>query len=88
MLALAFYLRSDGEAELYRSADSALAQCIARAERSSKWTLTDADRTALEALLLVHDGQLAAVPVHRYLEALEQMQHVGAPSFDLPIDPD
>ncbi|MGI0504872.1 hypothetical protein ABY44_17575 [Burkholderia sp. ZZQ-2] len=88
MLALAFYLRSDGEAELYRSADFALNQCIERAERGGKWTFTDAERTALEALLRVHDKQLAAVPVHRYLEALEQVQHVGMPSFNLPIESD
>ncbi|WP_175748858.1 hypothetical protein [Burkholderia pyrrocinia] len=84
MLALAFYLRADGEAELYRCADTALAQCIARAERGDPWTLTDAERAALEALLLVHDGQLAAVSVHRYLEALEQTQHVDTTAFGLP----
>ncbi|HGL5075084.1 hypothetical protein DN523_14320 [Burkholderia multivorans] len=88
ILALAFYLRSDGGAELYRSADSALSQCIARAELGGGWTLTDPERTALEALLLVHDEQLAAVPVHRYLEALEKVQHIGTPSFGLPIESD
>ncbi|AOJ91384.1 hypothetical protein WS87_29680 [Burkholderia sp. MSMB0856] len=61
---------------------------MARAERGGKWTFTDAERTALEALLCVHDKQLAAVPVHRYLEALEQVQHVGMPSFNLPIESD
>ncbi|MET3620110.1 hypothetical protein [Burkholderia ambifaria] len=85
-LALSFYLRADGEAELYRRADSTLTQCIARAERGEPWTLTDAERTAIEALLLVHDEQLAAVPVHRYLEALEQVQHVGTTAFGLPIE--
>ncbi len=85
MLALAFYLRADGEAEPYRGADSALTQCIARAERGDPWTLTDAERKVLEALLLVHDEQLAAVPVHRYLEALERVQHVGTPDFGFPI---
>ncbi|MDF0506684.1 hypothetical protein POK33_38700 [Burkholderia cenocepacia] len=81
-------MRSEAKAELYRSADSALNQCIARAKRGGKWTLTDAERTALEALLLVHDEQPAAVSVHRYVEALVRVQHVGPPSFDLPIDPD
>ncbi|WP_082742318.1 hypothetical protein [Burkholderia sp. MSMB1078WGS] len=85
MLALAFYLRSDGETELYRSADSALNQCIARAERGGKWILTDAERTALEALLRVHDEQLGAVPVHRYLRALEQVQPVDRLSFELTV---
>ncbi|KVA23103.1 hypothetical protein WI44_32240 [Burkholderia cepacia] len=61
---------------------------MARAERGGKWTFTDAERTALEALLRVHDKQLAAVPVHRYLEALEQVQHVGTPSFNLPFESD
>ncbi|HDR9486448.1 TPA: hypothetical protein QDC20_006542 [Burkholderia aenigmatica] len=88
MLALAFHLRADGEAELYRCADSALAQCIARVERGDAWTLTDAERAALEPLLLVHDEQLAAVPVHRYLEVLEQVQYVGTPAFALPIESD
>ncbi|EJO55339.1 hypothetical protein BURMUCF2_B0396 [Burkholderia multivorans CF2] len=50
--------------------------------------MTDPERTALEALLLVHDEQLAAVPVHRYLEALEKVQHIGTPSFGLPIESD
>ncbi|WP_230954493.1 hypothetical protein [Burkholderia cepacia] len=88
MLALAFYLRSDGEAELFRSADSALNQCIARAERGGKWTLTDGERTALEALLRVHDEQLGAVPVHRYLKALEQVQHVDRLSAELTVESD
>ncbi|WP_175804719.1 hypothetical protein [Burkholderia ambifaria] len=88
MLALAFYLRSDGEVELYRSADSALNQCIARAERGDPWTLKDAERTALETLLLAHDKQLAAVPVHRYLEVLEKVQHVDSLVFELPIESD
>lgn len=87
-LALAFYLRADGETEPYRCADTALTQCIERAERGDPWTMTDAERTALAALLLVHDEQLAAVPVHRYLEALEQAQHVSTPDFGLPIESD
>ncbi|WP_072443934.1 MULTISPECIES: hypothetical protein [Burkholderia] len=87
-LALAFHLRAHGEAEPYRCADTALTQCIARAERGGPWTLTDAERAALEALLLVHDEQLAAVPVHRYLEALEQVQRVSTPDFGLPVESD
>ncbi|WP_155741656.1 hypothetical protein [Burkholderia territorii] len=87
MLALAFYLRSADETELYRSADFALNQCIARAE-GGKWILTDGERTALEALLRVHDEQLGAVPVHRYLKAREQVQHVGRLSAELTVESD
>ncbi|WP_080422578.1 hypothetical protein [Burkholderia ubonensis] len=85
MLALAFYLRANDDAERYRCADIALTHCIARAERGEPWTLTDAERTALETLLLVHDEQLAAVPVHRYLEALERVQRISTPDFGLPV---
>lgn len=88
MLALAFYLCSAGETELYRSADSALNRCIARAERGGKWILTDGERTALEALLRVRDEQLGAVPVHRYLKALEQAQHVDRLSIELTVESD
>lgn len=70
------HLRAGCNAELYRCADSALAQCVARVEWGA-WALTDAERTAFEPLRLVHDEQLAAVPAHRFLEALEQGQHAG-----------
>ncbi|WP_260444750.1 hypothetical protein [Burkholderia sp. Bp8986] len=87
MLTLAFYLRADGEVELYRCADAALTQCIARAAHGDRWTLMDAERTVLEALLLIHDEQLAAVPVHRYVEVLEQVQHIASLDFGSPLEP-
>jgi hypothetical protein len=86
ILALSFHLLADDEAELHRCADSALTHCIAWVERGEPWTLTEAERTALEALLLVHDEQLASMPVDRYLEALEQVQHVGTMAFGLSIE--
>ncbi|ORT85358.1 hypothetical protein B7G54_16220 [Burkholderia puraquae] len=48
------------------------------AESGDSRVLTDAERTELDALFLVHDEWLAAVPVHRYLEALEQAGRHGA----------
>jgi len=87
VLALAVCLTADGDVEPYRRADTALAQCIARAERGEPWTLTDPERTALEALALIHDEQLSAVPVHRYLDALEQVQRTDVRDVGLPIQP-
>jgi hypothetical protein len=71
------HLRAGCNAELYRCADSALAQCVARVECGGEWALTDAERAAFEPLRHGHDEQLTAVPVHRFLEALEQGQHAG-----------
>jgi len=85
VLALAVCLSADGDAEPYRRAGTALAQCSARVEHGDPWTLTDSERMALKALVLIHDEQLSVVPVHRYLDALEQVQRTNVPDVGLAI---
>ncbi|MBN3786127.1 hypothetical protein [Burkholderia sp. Ac-20353] len=87
VLYLAYFLHGadDPDSACYRLAEAALDQCVARAERGASWTVTAGERAALEPLVLIHDGQLAAVPLHRYLDAWERVQCVTAPGGHSPI---
>ena len=58
--------------EIFQIAEEALGACIARAARTSAITLTEAERNAIAIVLVHHDAQLERVPIHRYLDALEQ----------------
>jgi hypothetical protein len=60
----------------YRRAEAALQACVDRAERSEPSALTDLERATVEHALARLDAQLAAVPMHRYLAAFEQLQRV------------
>ncbi|KWN14708.1 hypothetical protein WT83_16600 [Burkholderia territorii] len=77
---LAFYLRYETVAgidtNLYRQAEMALDACIVRAERGEKWLLLDREAAVIERVLVVHDAQLAAVPVYRYVLAWERLERL------------
>lgn len=60
----------------YRQAEAALQDCADRAERGEPSTLTDLERAAVEHVLARLDAQLAAVPMHRYVAAFEQLQRI------------
>ncbi|MBK1824252.1 hypothetical protein JIN76_29385 [Burkholderia sp. 500H] len=60
------------QASAFEKAAAAIESCVARAERDQRFTLTEVERTAIAVALVVHDAQLARVPFHRYLTALEQ----------------
>ncbi|WP_175908233.1 MULTISPECIES: hypothetical protein [Burkholderia] len=75
---LAYFLRretTEGE-ELgpYRSAEAALDACIKRIENDEPCQLLDHEQTVVERVLVLHDGQLVAVPKFRYLEAWDELQ--------------
>jgi hypothetical protein len=86
---LAFYLRDEtalgADLAVYRRAEAALDACIERAEQGGKWLLLDHERAAVERLLVVHDGQLAAVPKHRYVAAWDWLQRFIAGTAISPI---
>ncbi|CAB3753277.1 hypothetical protein GQ57_19230 [Burkholderia sp. MSh2] len=87
VLYLAFHLRDvAGEADVafYRGVEAILDAYAERAE-SDDWTLLDAERGALEQLLAVHDAQLAAVPMHRFLDASEKVYRLVQSNRRLPI---
>ncbi|MCA8023584.1 hypothetical protein [Burkholderia metallica] len=75
---LAYFMRRETAAgeELgpYRSAEAALDACIKRIEEDQPCLLLDHEQMVVERVLVLHDGQLAAVPKFRYLEAWDQLQ--------------
>ncbi|AOK19211.1 hypothetical protein WL51_23135 [Burkholderia ubonensis] len=86
---LAFYMRGETEAgadlSVYRQAEAALDACIARAEQGTAWLLLDREQSTIEQILVVHDEQLAAVPMHRYCAAWENLQRFMTGQIRSPI---
>lgn len=87
----AFYLRDEGLANAddseFQRAEAALERCIARAERGETWAMLDRDKAAVEHILVLHDEQLAAVPTHRYLTALDRLSRFAMEGMQSPIPP-
>ncbi|WP_407973232.1 hypothetical protein ACJ51O_35780 (plasmid) [Burkholderia pyrrocinia] len=71
--------------EPYRQAEAVLSACISRAERGEPWRLLDHEIAVVERMLLLHDGQLAAVSWHRYLSACEWLQRFTVDYARSPI---
>nr|WP_321958366.1 hypothetical protein [Burkholderia cenocepacia] len=86
---LAFYMRNETDAgadlSMYRQAEAALDGCIARAEQGAAWLLLDREQSMIEQILVVHDDQLAAVPMHRYCAAWENLQRLMTGQLASPI---
>ncbi|TDQ93027.1 hypothetical protein C7412_1097 [Paraburkholderia silvatlantica] len=76
---LAYFMRYETTAgmdpNVYRRAEAVMDHCIGRVERGETWTLESDEVAALERVLVLHDEQLAAVPLHRYQSAWERLQH-------------
>ncbi|KVA46788.1 hypothetical protein WI61_08085 [Burkholderia cepacia] len=74
VVALAEQLDADGtvlaNSVQFQCAEQALEACITRGE---PLMLTATERAAIAPVLLHHDAQLAWVPSHRYIEALERV---------------
>lgn len=75
---LAYFMRNETTAgmdpDVYRHAEAVMDRCIARVERGETWTLESDEVASLERVLVLHDEQLAAVPLHRYQSAWERLQ--------------
>jgi hypothetical protein len=87
VLYLAYHLRDiagDAEVGFYRGVEVILQAYTARAI-SDNWTLLDAERGMLEQLLVVHDAQLAAAPMHRYVDAWNKVNHLVQMAGRSPI---
>lgn len=87
----AFYLCDEPPASAddpeFQRAEAALAQCITRAERGETWAMLDREKTAIERILVLHDAQLASVPTHRYLTALDKLNRFAVKELQSPIPP-
>ncbi|KWB49420.1 hypothetical protein WL35_06750 [Burkholderia ubonensis] len=86
---MAFYLRGKSPAEpdvrAIRRAEAALERCMVRAEGGETWAMLDADKSAIERVLLLHDEQLATTPTHRYLDALDKLNRFALEGLKSPI---
>lgn len=69
----------------FRISEAALHAVVVRARAGGEWSLSDADRRALEHVLLLHDEQLLAIPSHRILEAEERLNSFLATDAMSPI---
>ncbi|WP_244137101.1 hypothetical protein [Burkholderia pyrrocinia] len=49
--------------------------------------MLDRDKTAIERILVRHDEQLATVPTHRYLTALDKVNRFAVEGLQSPIPP-
>ncbi|WP_306453769.1 MULTISPECIES: hypothetical protein [unclassified Burkholderia] len=87
----AFYLRNETPATAddaeFQRAEAALARCIARAEHGETWVMLDRDKAVIERILLLHDEQLASIPTHRYLTALDKLNRFAVEGLQSPIPP-
>ncbi|WP_418884186.1 hypothetical protein [Burkholderia contaminans] len=87
----AFYLRegtsTGADESQFQHAEAALSRCIGRAERGETWVMLDRDKAAIERILALHDEQLAAVPTHRYLTALDKLNRFAVGGMQSPIPP-
>lgn len=87
----AFYLRDEAPAcandSEFQRAEAALERCIARAEHGETWVMLDRDKAAVERILILHDEQLAAVPTHCYLTALDKLNRFAVEGLQSPIPP-
>lgn len=87
----AFYLRNETPATAdnaeFQRAEAALARCIARAERGETWGMLDRDKAVIERILVLHDEQLASIPTHRYLTALDKLNRFAVEGLQSPIPP-
>ncbi len=75
VLYLSFHLRDlAGETDpcFYARVEAKLAACATRAEQGD-WRLCDDEGALLEQMLATHDAQLAATPMHRYVDAWERV---------------
>ncbi|KVO12614.1 hypothetical protein WJ85_27945 [Burkholderia ubonensis] len=75
---LAYFMRNETaagmDADVYRRAEMVMDRCIGRVERGETWALESNEVAELERVLVLHDEQLAAVPLHRYQSAWERLQ--------------
>ncbi|KVK98257.1 hypothetical protein [Burkholderia cepacia] len=87
----AFYLRKETPASAddveFQRAEAALERCIARAERGETWVMLDRDKAVIERILVLHDEQLASIPTHRYLTALDKLNRFAVEGLQSPIPP-
>lgn len=71
--------------QCYENAEAAIENALAIAEKSGKWTISEQDAPAIERLLTLHDRQLSEAPMHRVVEAEQQLRQFIASTAASPL---
>jgi hypothetical protein len=62
------------EVRIYLRAETAIENVLARVAKGGDWRLVDDDTSVLEAVLALHDQQLATAPMHRVVDAEKRLR--------------
>ena len=91
-LYIAYFIHeaTDGRRDLapFRISETVLQALAVRARTGDNLALSEPDGCALGHVLLLHDEQLAAIPLHRIVEAEERLKCFLATDALSPITPD
>jgi len=69
----------------YEQAEAALENALAVAEKCAKWVTSEQDAPVIERLLTLHDRQLSEAPMHRVVEAENQLRQFLAGTGASPL---
>jgi hypothetical protein len=86
---MAYFLQRMGFGEVpfecYEHAEAALENAFAVAAKCAKWKISEQDAPVIERLLALHDQQLGEAPMHRVVEAEEQLRQFVAGTDVSPL---
>jgi hypothetical protein len=71
--------------ECYEHAEAAFENALAVATKSAKWIISEQDAPVIERLLTLHDQQLSEAPMHRAVEAEQQLRQFLAGTDASPL---
>ncbi|AOK02437.1 hypothetical protein WK23_27490 [Burkholderia vietnamiensis] len=90
VVCLTSYMRNEtgagADLSMYLQAKAALDACVACAEQGAAGLLLNCEPCMIEQILVVHDDQLAVVPMHRYCAAWENLQQLMTGRLASPIE--
>ena len=86
---MAYFLQRMGFGDLpfecYDRAEAAFENALAVAAKCAKWIISEQDAPVIERLLALHDQQLSEAPMHRVVEAEEQLRQFLAGTSVSPL---
>jgi hypothetical protein len=71
--------------ECYEHAEAAFESALAVAAKCGKWIINEQDAPVIERLLALHDQQLSEAPMHRVVEAEQQLRQFLAGTDASPL---
>lgn len=59
--------------DIFREGEAVIKRCTVRAQQGDGWSVSDADAAVLAQTLTLHDQQLASIPAHLFVAAVERL---------------